>query len=245
MVTQQISNLGPRVRLILDEQWIHMDIDKELSPLKDFALSSKLDKITLHMIAKSLQNYPIVVEIGTYLGASAAIMSHANPQLEIHSYDLFDDLPYDINHEQLLAQALGSGQLRTLENVGKFLERYPNIYLHKINLEDKINFDKEIDLFIEDSSHRNPQLSESLNTWLPKVKINGFALLHDCRPWKESDDPDRFHDIETQVTLLSKDKHWKFLGQVTNLENKDTPYSSYAVFKRISKSVNVSDIVIE
>ena len=216
--------------------------EKELSPLKDFALSSMLDKITLHMIAKLLPAHSIVVEMGTYLGASAAIMAHANPQLEIHAYDLFDDKSYDTNQEQLLTRALGPGQSRTLENVGKFLERYSNIHLHKVNIEDLTDFDKEIDLFIEDSSHRNPQLANSLNNWLPKVKINGLALLHDYRPWMKSNDPKRYHDVETEVTLLKtqvmlpcKDKHWKFLGQVTNLENKNDPYSSYAILKKLLK----------
>jgi hypothetical protein len=209
--------------------------EKELSPLKDFALSSMLDKITLHMIAKLLPAHSVVVEMGTYLGASTAIMAHANPQLEIHAYDLFDNQIYDKNQKQLLTQALGDGQLRTLENVGKFLEQYPNIHLYKVNPEDLIDFDKEIDLFIEDSSHRNPQLANSLNNWLPKVKIGGLALLHDCNPWLDSDNKNRHHDVETQVTLLSKDKHWKFLGQVTNLENKDNPYSSYAIFKKLLK----------
>jgi hypothetical protein len=209
--------------------------EKELSPLKDFALSSMLDKITLHMIAKLLPAHSVVVEMGTYLGASVAIMAHANPQLEIHAYDLFDNQSYDKKQKQLLTQALGAEQLRTLENVGKFLEQYPNIHLHKVNIEDLIDFDKEIDLFIEDSSHRNPQLANSLNNWLPKVKINGLALLHDYRPWLELDHQGRYYDVETQVTLLSKDTHWKFLGQVTNLENKDNPYSSYAIFKKIIK----------
>ena len=112
---------------------------------------------------------------------------------------------------------------------------YPNIQLHKVNVEDLIDFDKEIDLFIEDSSHRNPQLANSLNNWLPKVKINGLALLHDYRPWMKSNDPKRYHDVETEVTLLSEDKHWKFLGLVTNFENEYNPNSSYAILKKIIK----------
>jgi hypothetical protein len=209
--------------------------EKELSPLKNFTLSSMLDKITLHMIAKLLPAHSIVVEMGTYLGASAAIMAHANPQLEIHSYDLFDfDKIYAINQEQLVSQALGFEQLRTLENVGRFLERYSNIHLHKVNPGDLIDFDKEIDLFIEDSSHRNPQLTNSLNNWLPKVKINGLALLHDYNHWLDSDNENRHQSVEDQVTLLSQDKNWKFLGQVTNLENRDNPYSSYAIFKKLN-----------
>lgn len=209
--------------------------EKELSPLKDFALSSVLDKITLHMIAKLLPAHSIVVEVGTYLGASAAIMAHANPQLEIHAYDLFDNKSYDNNQEQLMTRALGFERLRTLENVGRFLERYSNIHLHKVNPEDLIDFDKEIDLFIEDSSHKNPQLANSLNNWLPKVKINGLALLHDFRPWLHQQHPKRFHDVETQVTLLSKDTHWKFLGLVTNLENEYNPNGSYAILKKLLK----------
>jgi hypothetical protein len=202
----------------------------ELSPYKSFGLSSNADKFILHKIAKLLPANALVVEIGTYLGASMAIMAHANNELEIHAYDLFDDKSYHPKHHQLLENSLGSEKIRTLENVSNFLKIYPNIHLHAVG-QSPVKFERLVDLFIEDSSHTNPQLAQSLANWLPKVKVNGLALLHDYRPWKELNDEDRFIDVESHVKSLSNSKFWKFLGVLENTQF-DEP-SSYAVMQRI------------
>ncbi len=204
--------------------------DRESSPLKNFALSDKSDKFILHRLATLLPPGAIVVEIGTYLGASMAIMSHANDTLEIHAYDLFDQGNYSPNQSVLYEKALGKGKLRTLENVKNFLKFYPKIQLHKVNNE-PIEFDKPIDLFIEDASHCDPQLRLSLDFWLPKVKMNGFVLLHDYRPWKEIGAKGRFPDVEKHVDILRNNKNWNFIGSVQS--NKFDVPGSYAILRKI------------
>jgi hypothetical protein len=198
---------------------------KESSPLKGVSLSAHYDKFIVHKIAKMLPTGSVAVEIGTYLGGSAALMAHANPQLEVHSYDLFDDHKYDPDHDNLVATALGPNASRSLENVAKFLSQYTNIHLHKVNPLEQISFEKKIDMFIEDASHRNPQLHDSLSYWLPKINVNGFALLHDYRPWLPMDDRDRFIDVENHVENLSKNSNWNYLGN----------FSCFAIFQRIKE----------
>ncbi len=79
-----------------------------------------------------------------------------------------------------------------MENVRKYLSQYTNIFLHKVNIGEEILFDRKIDMFIEDSSHKDPQLSNSLAYWLPKINVNGFVLMHDYRPWLPKNNPRRF-----------------------------------------------------
>jgi hypothetical protein len=197
----------------------------ESSPLKYASLTSDLDKFTIHKIASMLPAGSIVVEVGSYLGASAALMAHANENLEIHGYDLFDNIKYDKSHDRLVALSLGAGQPRSLENVSKFISRYKNIYLHKVAKNELIEFNQEIDLLIEDSSHREPQLSNSLNYWLPKVKITGILMMHDYRPHLPIDNFLRFPDVENYVKFLSNDRDWNFLGSI----------GSFAIFQRVSR----------
>ena len=204
--------------------------NNESSPLKKFALSDPPDKFILHRLAKLLPANSVVVEVGTYLGASMAVMSHANINLEIHAYDLFDVGNYSPNQPELFENSLGTGKLRTLENVGEFLKFYPNIQLHKVD-HGPVAFDRQIDLFIEDSTHRDPQLSWSLHNWLPKVKTNGLALLHDYRPWKDLGSKGRFPDVELQVETLTKTGNWNFLGSVQS-EYFNVP-GSYAILQKI------------
>ena len=198
---------------------------KESSPLRVVGLSTTYDKFIVHKIAKSLPPGSVAVEIGTYLGALTALMAHANPELEVHSYDLFDNHKYAPNQDSLIATALGINSSRSLENVAKFLSRYTNIQLHKVNLLKKISFEKKVDMFIEDAVHRNPYLHNSLSYWLPKVNVNGFVLLHDYRPWLPIDDRNRFIDVENHVENLSKNSNWNYLGN----------FSCFAIFQRIKE----------
>jgi hypothetical protein len=196
---------------------------KESSPLKETSLTMFGDRFIIHKIAKMLGPGSVAVEIGTYLGSSAALMAHANKQLEVHSYDLFNDIKYDPTHDSLVAMALGEGSSRSLENVQKYVSQYTNIFLHKVDVGEKIFFDRKIDLFIEDACHRDPQLSNSLAYWLPKVNINGFVLLHDYRPWLHEKDSARFLDVEKHVDMLSTHEDWYHLGN----------FSCFAIFQRI------------
>jgi len=194
----------------------------ELSPLQYASLNCKLDKFVVHKIAKIMPVGAIAVEVGTYLGATASIMAHANENLEIHAFDLFDDGIYAKNQDTLIEQSLGKGQPRSLENVSKFVSKYKNIHLHKVVKNETVVFKQEIDFLIEDSSHRYPQLSDSMNNWLPKIKINGIVMLHDYRPYLPIDSPQRFLDVENYVDFLSNHTDWKFLGG----------FGDFAIFQR-------------
>lgn len=197
---------------------------KELSPNSKYALLGNPDKILLHELSKRLADNSVVVEIGIYLGASSAIIAQANPKLEIHSYDLFDNYAYDDTHELMMTTAFGSIKDRSLENVTTLLTSYSNITLHQVEYLIEPEFDKLIDLLVEDASHLDPQLSSSLDTWLPRVKVNGIVLIHDYRPWLEEGQQRHFPDVIRYVNMLAESPDWEFYGGV----------GSYAVFERIA-----------
>ena len=206
--------------------------EKESSPLKKVSLLTQLDQFIIHKIAKMLNPGSLAVEVGTYLGGSASLMAHANKHLEIHCYDLFDSSSYDPRHHDLMAMSLGKGSERSLENVKKYLSPYTNIFLHKVYKGDPAKYpisffghidDRKIDMFIEDASHKEPQLTNSLAYWLPKVNINGFVLLHDYRPWLFKNHRLRHVDVEKQVENLSNNNDWSHIGN----------FSCFAIFQRV------------
>ena len=211
----------------------HKLLSKISPPYAHFSLSGYLDRCITHLLAEQLAPNSIVVEVGTYLGSTMAIMAHANKDLILHAFDIFDDHTYDPAQNKFFAQALGKGKKRTLENVHKFLSQfYSNITLHQVDVNKEIEFDQEVDVIIEDGDHTEPALSKSLDFWLPKVKVNGFVLLHDYRPWLELNDPSRFPDVDQHVKNLKNDSKWKYLGMQTGYHFSEP--SSYAIFQRIS-----------
>lgn len=197
-------------------------IIREISPNSKHALLGTPDKLLLHELSKNLSAGSVVVEIGIYLGSSSAILAHANPSIELHAYDLFDDHAYDDTHEALLMSIFGPGKTRSLKNVASLLTNYSNITLHKVDYLEEPTFNKPIDLFIEDASHHNPQLENTLKIWLPRVKTNGIVLIHDYRPWLEGQHR-YFPDVIECVNNLISSKEWKFHGAV----------GSYAILEKI------------
>ena len=196
---------------------------RDLPPNSKYALLGNTAKMLLQQLSKNLQPSSVVVEVGIYLGASTAILANANPNIEIHSYDLFDNHPYDDIHDQLMSAALGDKKDRSLDNVASLLTQYSNITLHQVEYLKEPMFDKEIDIFIEDASHCDPQLTNTLEHWIPKIKVNGMLLIHDYRPWLKEGEHRHFPAVDYQVNRLIKDDKWKFYGEV----------GSYAVFERV------------
>ena len=189
-------------------------LSEEFSPNSKFGLLSKIDKVFLHSMAKIIPKDGVVVELGVYLGAASTIIAHSNSTLQIHSFDLFDNSvqwPIDL-HDTLTIEALGLNQKRTIENVQKLVNEYPNIHLHKVEKLSHVEFNEPIDLYLEDANHSNPLLAFRLHMWMPRVKVGGYVVLHDYRPFLPLDAQLRFKDVEDHVDRISKDPSWDFVG---------------------------------
>lgn len=201
------------------------NLAEEISPNSKFGLLSKIDKIFLHSAAKIIPDNGVVAELGVYLGAASTILSHSNPTLHIHSYDLFNnsvEWPIQV-HRRFTFEALGPNQKRTIENVQKLVNGYPNIHLHKVESGEHVEFSETIDFYLEDAKHTNPLLAFHLSMWTPRVKVGGYVVLHDYRPFLPITDKLRFKDVEDHVDRLSKDPSWEFIGAC----------GSYAVLQKI------------
>jgi hypothetical protein len=170
--------------------------------LFNLALMEKIERDELGRISSLLEDNSVIVEVGTFCGGSAAIMSYFNPSAQIHCFDLFEDdlhksyrgpTQYNLFYELLEVEHAE----RTIENVRKILKDLPNVHLYKKLSPHNIEFDTPIDLYFEDGQHFNPTLEKNLNFWSSRVKKHGYIVIHDCRPWLPLDHYHRFVDVET------------------------------------------------
>lgn len=199
---------------------IAIDI-RSLSPRAKFGLLAPYDKIVLHHIARSLPDNSIILEVGSFLGGSAAIMSHANPTATVYSIDKFDDAVEVSRKGQdridLVAAALGPGVSWTIDTVQHSVKDYPNIkFLKGSSPYDFQDWDIEIDLYYEDGNHTLPTVQDNLQFWSGKVKPGGLILCHDYRPHLSSDDARRCPDVENSVHELINSGKVKFVLQVSH-----------------------------
>jgi hypothetical protein len=171
------------------------------------ALMSLDEALSLEHVALQLSDNSVVVEVGCFMGGSAAIIAHTNKSISVHSFDLFEDDTHTAyrgpNQYKLFSQLLQEKKpVRSLDNVRKILS-YSNIHLYKGRSPvDFVNWDTPIDMYFEDSLHTNPSLSMNIKFWEPKLKEGGYLLMHDCRPFLPKDHFHRFIDVEYESEKL-------------------------------------------
>jgi hypothetical protein len=192
-----------------------------LSPRAKFGLLAPYDKIVLHHIARSLPDTATILEVGSFLGASAAIMSHANPTATVYSIDKFDDtVEVSLKGQDridLVAAALGPGVSWTIDTVQHSVKEYPNIkFLKGSSPYDFQDWDIEIDLYHEDGNHTLPTVQDNLQFWSGKVKPGGLILCHDYKPDLPVDDASRCPDVEISIDELIATGVAKFVLQVSH-----------------------------
>ena len=193
---------------------------RSLSPRAKFGLMSPWDKLALHHIAQSLPNNAIILEVGSFLGASAAIMSHACPTATVYSIDKFDDtVAVSVKGQDrinLVSAALGAGVPWTVKSMQASVKDYPNIkFLKGSSPQDFQNWDIEIDLYHEDSDHSLPNIRNNLQFWSSRVKPNGLIICHDYRPYLPVDDSNRCPDVEISINELTTTGVAKLLVHVS------------------------------
>jgi len=174
------------------------------------ALMTKHEREELTRIAKMLPAAATIVEIGTFMGGSAAVFAAAKPDARVHSFDLFDDDcdTYRGNFQyELFDRILGPDSNRTLANVSKILQDFSNITLYKAHSPDNIGWTIPVDLYFEDSLHCNPTLDRNLNFWTSHVKCGGYVVLHDYRPWLQKNNPYRYPDVEAAFERFKSENY--------------------------------------
>ena len=200
---------------------------RNISPNHIAALLHYTEKFALHYIASKLTPKSVVVEIGTFLGGSAAIMAYGNPSIQIISIDPYDSNVHTVrkNQREMLETVYGEGRERTIENAAEWLYKFHNnVTLHRAYSPHGCStipgVQEGIDVYFEDGVHRNPGLKNNIDFWFPKVKSGGLVLMHDYRPWLPpslSNPPYRFRDVEQHVNALIQQNKAKMLGYVCSL----------------------------
>lgn len=200
---------------------------KILPELSSLALMDLHEKALLYAVANSLPPNSVMVEIGTFIGASASILSVANPQSVVYTVDSYGTLLDNDKHAIGIQEKLfGTGNKRSLENVKNLLKDYTNIIpidaISPHGLPMQLSM-LSPDLYFEDGSHSNPEFKNNVDFWLPKINKGGFAIFHDHRPWLSPDNPLNFPDIDARLKLLFEDSAWEFIAKANSL----------SVFKKI------------
>jgi SAM-dependent methyltransferase len=207
---------------------------ESVAPEWPHSLSHPTEMRALDWIVRQLPPGSRVLEVGSFMGVSAAVMAHANPQVSVQSIDVFSkwNNSTEIQKSYLrlwqpqVDRFLGEGAIRSREACAERLAHYPNLQLiegaspHEFQ-DTEIT---DIDLYFEDANHDNPGLASNLDFWCKRVKSGGLVLLHDYRPWlprsydrpPRNIHPTRMPDVVTEVFKLIG-KGYDLLGSVSSL----------------------------
>ena len=184
-----------------------------LPEISRFGLMELEEKILLRDLSKNLAAHSIIVEVGCFMGSSTAILADANPQVQVHSFDPFDQMPNSPRDRIILDECLGQGKERTIDNVRARINR-PNVTLHQgFSPQDFSQWDQPIDMYFEDGLHQDPALRDNVYFWTSKLKQGGILAIHDYRPWLPTTDRSHWPDVITLVQELKASTTWKFLAQ--------------------------------
>jgi predicted O-methyltransferase YrrM len=206
-----------------------------LAPERHHSLLHITEIKALDWIAAKLPPNSVVLEVGSFLGCSAAIMANANPAIQIKSIDLFDkdhgasamQRRYEMTWSSNVERFLGPGARRTRDNVAAKLAYYSNIsFIEGRSPDDFAHTDiDQVDVYFEDSDHSNPGMARNIDFWEPKVKPGGMVLLHDYKPWLPQQFvfnefkgfPRKFPDVEVECHRLIREKGYRLEGTVSSL----------------------------
>ncbi len=181
------------------------------------ALSTK-EKFLLMILSSLLDNNSIIIEVGTYLGGSASILAKVNSSNRVFCFDVFDDEKAHSSHSEWTDKYLGSGVVRSIDNVRYLLRGFKNITLTQVKDRGTTisNWRIPIDLYFEDGNHKDPAFTNNVNYWSSHLKVNGFMALHDYRPDYEIG-KGRHPDVDRVVEELKNNTKWKFCGVIDSI----------------------------
>lgn len=176
-----------------------------------FGLMEPDEMRELARIAKSLPAGSRVLELGSFLMSSASIMAYNNPNIEILAVDLYKSKGEKLEERvrNLINQALGDGEERSLEACQNLVKEYPNIICIRNEGLDKLNWIESIDLYLEDGDHSDPYLGENLDFFTAKLKVNGFLILHDVGA--------RWPNVRFNLERLLRSGQYQMIKQVNTL----------------------------
>ncbi|MEI8349051.1 MAG: class I SAM-dependent methyltransferase [Candidatus Omnitrophota bacterium] len=136
----------------------------------------KKERLLLYKLALSLKKNSIIVEIGSYLGSSAAFLACAAKDRGhmVYCVDTWKN------------EGMSEGSRDTFAefciNIAS-IQSYIRI-LRGNSAEIARTFDRGIDLLFIDGNHSYDGVKQDVELWLPKLKDNGIIIFHDVA-WEE------------------------------------------------------------
>ena len=151
------------------------------------AIMKANDILAFKELMHTVPENSIVVEVGSAYGGSAYAAAETLSSNTI-LYCIDNKWKSNSKHKFLKPKILN--YLEINHNIFSFnsmydfakdyLSKWPNVKLIPANSPDDMHYwNTPIDLLFEDSSHKNPQLKENLEFWLPFIKSGGIISGHD------------------------------------------------------------------
>lgn len=152
---------------------------------------TKLDEDLLIQIAiKASKISSIAVDIGTFFGRSAIILSKYIST--VYTIDVFEDIDLiEMETSKLHYNEHIKKYPRTYQEIKDNLSEYQNIHVIKGNSSDKADIinDDSISLLFFDAEHTFEGLKKDFISWYPKLKKEGYLIVHDSGPYSHWMEP--------------------------------------------------------
>jgi predicted O-methyltransferase YrrM len=139
--------------------------------LKIFTHLTLKEKLLLYKLARELEPASVIVELGSYLGASAACLAAAAKERGSVVYCV----------DTWMSEAMSEGPRDTyaefISNTQRYAEQIHPLRGRSLEIAEK--FPEPIDLLFLDADHSYAACRSDAEAWLPKVKPGGMVVFHD------------------------------------------------------------------
>ncbi len=136
-----------------------------------FTHLTRREEDLLGRLSRQLPTAAVIVEVGSYLGASAVALARGTRRNggRVHAVDTWTNL------------AMSEGSRDTysefLHNTAAYADQV--VACRGLSTEIAPSFDQQIDLLFIDADHSYEGVRSDLEAWLPKVKPGGLVAMHD------------------------------------------------------------------
>jgi len=168
----------------------------------------------------------IVLEVGTYLGATTTRLAAARPDVKIFTIDPCVDSgmwegcgEYGQYPKEVILGKFGI--IPNEKTVRENCNRFPNIHFIKgYSPQDFLGWDTPIDLYFEDGDHG--KVWYGMSHWASRVKPGGYLIAHDYH----------MPQPRKSVTEISNWPDWDFVEEYRRPDLTEEQHSSIGVLKK-------------
>lgn len=161
---------------------------------------SKQDLEALKSLALHVPENGTIVEVGSYMGKSAATFAEHASTCQVYCIDIFEEEKI-VNHSYSIELCKEhdlplNGTYNTYELFKENTKGYSNIHMIRGYSPNEIEFNDQIDLFFLDASHKNPNDIENIEYFLKLMKDESVIAGHDYDLDKYPDVVENVHNLE-------------------------------------------------